>query len=150
MVLASRAVTFRSASGSDNPDYVLIPLVPRDWRSGDSVRVLLQVDARSTLPGYLPMSPNRPWMLPELVLGRVRGNAPLIARKEFKDMNVPLTRDNQVLEVIASQGGKPVQRNVDYFEPILWMAGIGSLAIAIMFGAAAVIWRRRERAGWTY
>jgi hypothetical protein len=50
---------------------------------------------------------------------RVRGSAPLIARKEFKDMNVPLTQDNQVLEVIASQGGRPVQRNVDYFDPIL-------------------------------
>jgi hypothetical protein len=82
-------------------------------------------------------------MLPERVLGRVQGNAPLIARTEFEKMGVLLTPDNQVLEVIPSHGGKPVQLAVDYLERVLWVAGLGSVVVSLMFGGVLFIVRRR-------
>jgi hypothetical protein len=143
LVLASRVVTFMSDSRSERPAYFLVPVVPQGWRAGEAVRVLLRVDSPSALPGFRPAAARVPWMLPERVLGRVQGNAPLIARTEFERMGVVLTPDNQVLEVIASQGGKPVPLAVDYLERVLWGAGLGSVFVLLMFGGAFFIVRRR-------
>jgi hypothetical protein len=143
LVLAGRAVTFMSDSGSDHPSYLLIPVVPQGWRPGEAARVLLRLDSPSVLPGFQPTAAQVPWMLPERVLGRLQGNAPLIARTEFEKMGVLLTPDNQVLEVIPSQGGKPVHLTVDYLELALWGAGLGSAAIVVMFGGAFFMARRR-------
>jgi hypothetical protein len=146
VVLAGRTVSFMSDSRSDTPAYILIPVVPHAWRAGEAVRVLLRLRAPSTLPGFRPAAARQPWMLPERVLGRVQGSAPLIARTEFEKMGVSLTPDNQVLEVMPSQGGKPVLLTVDYLERVLWGAGLGSVVMPIMFGGAFFIVRRRERA----
>jgi hypothetical protein len=146
LVLAGRVVSFMSDSRSETPAYVLIPVVPQGWRTGEAARVLLRLDAPSALPGFRPAAARQPWMLPERVLGRVQGNSPLIARTEFEKMGVLLAPDNQVLEVIPSQGGKPTQLTVDYLERVLWGAGLGSVVMSLMFGGAFLIVRRRERA----
>jgi hypothetical protein len=143
LVLASRVVTFKSDSSSERPAHFLIPVVPQGWRAGEAARVLLRLDSPSALPGFQPAVARVPWMLPERVLGRVQGNAPLIARTEFEKMGVLLTPDNQVLEVIPSQGDKPIQRDVDYLERVLWVAGLGSVVVSLMFGGVFFIVRRR-------
>jgi hypothetical protein len=143
LVLANRVVTFKSDSSSERPAHFLIPVVPQGWRAGEAARVLLRLDSPSALPGFQPALARAPWMLPERVLGRVQGNAPLIARTEFEKMGVLLTPDNQVLEVIPSHGGKPVQLAVDYLERVLWVAGLGSVVVSLMFGGVLFIVRRR-------
>jgi hypothetical protein len=86
-------------------------------------------------------------MLPERVLGRVqRQSRSLIVQSQFKKMGVLLTPDYKVLEVIPSQGGKPVQRSEDYLEIALWGAGAGSVFVLLMIVPAYFIARHRERA----
>jgi hypothetical protein len=146
LVLASRALSFVSDSRSERPAYFLIPVVPPGWRAGEAARVLLRLDSPSALPGFRPAAARLPWMLPESVLGRVRGHAPLTAQTEFEKMDILLAPDNQVLEVVPSQGGKPVQRNINHLEWVLWGAGIASVLMVLMFVGAFLIAHRRERA----
>jgi len=145
MVLASRIVTYRSDSNSSSPSYYLIPVVTEGWRPGEATHVLLQVHHPSVLAGYQPMTARRPWILPELVLGRVGTSASVIAGKEFERLGVPLAPDYQLLDVVPSHDGKPVQSHVDYLERVLWFAGVGSVAMTFVFVASFFIVRRRER-----
>ena len=144
-VLASRVVTHRTDSNSVSPSFYVIPVVPLGWRPGEATHVLLQVEHPSTLPGYGPSTPQRPWILPEMVLGRVGTGASVIAGKEFENMGVPLAPDYKLLEVVPSQAGKPIQSHVDYLERVLWFAGVGSIVMAFVYVASFFIVRRRER-----
>jgi hypothetical protein len=148
IVLPGRSVTSASTPRHSRPSVsVLIPVVPRGWRAGEASRLILHLHSASDLPGFRPTDPDRRWMLPERVLGRVqRQSRSLIVQSQFKKMGVLLTPDYKVLEVIPSQGGKPVQRSEDYLEIALWGAGAGSVFVLLMIVPAYFIARHRERA----
>jgi hypothetical protein len=147
IVLAGRTVTSTFTVRHSSPTgAVLIPVVPRGWRVGDAARVILQLHSASELPGFRSTDPHVRWTLPEPVLGRVQGSTSLIVQSQFRKIGVLLTRDYILVEVIHSQGGKPVQLAVDYLERFLWGAGVGSVFVSLLTGPSYFLSRRRERA----
>lgn len=145
VVLASRAMEHRTGSESyRQADYWLLPLVPSNWRAGQSARLVVKVENPSELPGYALDAPERPWALPQPLLVRVGAALPLTATSQFSKFGVPLAADHHVLHVVASLDGKPLQQDTDYLQITLWVCGVGSVAFFVMFAGSAWIVHRRD------
>jgi hypothetical protein len=141
-VLTDRTVAHRTGSGSSGRDeYWLLPLVPSNWRAGQPVRLIVKVDYVAQLTGLAAgASVER-----QPLLARVGTALPVTAVSQFDKIGVLLAPGHRVLHVIASSDGKPIRQPTDYFQRMIWICGVGTVLMLVLFASSAWVVHRRER-----
>ncbi len=141
-LLNDRAVVHRSGLGpSARNSYFLLPIVPSSWKAGQPVRLIIKVDSPAQLAGY--DAGMRGAQLQLLV--RVAAAVPVTTASQFEKIGVPLAPDHHMVHVIASNEGKPVRQDKDYFQHVLLICGVGTALMILLFASSAWIVHRRER-----
>jgi hypothetical protein len=146
-LLWDHALVRRQTDGGGEPEIVFVPVAASDWRDGDAVTFVAQLDREQAdaLRARIERAD-----APLLV--RVMGTLPTATRPVFEKSGVPVAGTAVAVDVIESQDGRVTARPTLAWANVvplgmgltaLWTFGFGALAFALEVEAR----KRQERPG---